>query len=211
MKRSRTCAAIVRVDEGRARHTQSTLPTQLYHPSGNLFSHHAVMMDGAGVWHCKRVFEDRLHDRLADPSRGGVDSQRVVVQRRAPHQDVPNARRATLSETARLTSGCASSRNPIAVQGVEQMNRSDLVSHVATETSVTKATADRLVEAVFSTIGDALARNEPVAIAGFGKFTARSRAARRGRNPRTGEPLAVAASKVLSFKASTAHRDTVNG
>ena len=52
--------------------------THLYHPSDNLSSHHAVMMDGAGVWHYKCVFEDWLHDRLADPSRGGVDSQRVV-------------------------------------------------------------------------------------------------------------------------------------
>ena len=52
--------------------------THLYHPSDNLSSHHAVMMDGAGVWHYKCVLEDWLHDRLADPSRGGVDSQRVV-------------------------------------------------------------------------------------------------------------------------------------
>ena len=51
---------------------------RLYHPSGNLFSHHAVMMDGVGVWHYKCVFEDRLHDRLAAPSRGGIDTQCVV-------------------------------------------------------------------------------------------------------------------------------------
>ena len=52
--------------------------TRLYHASGNLVSHHAVTMDGAGVWHYKCVFEDWLHERLADPSWGGVDSQRVV-------------------------------------------------------------------------------------------------------------------------------------
>ena len=50
----------------------------LYHSSGNLISHHAVMMDRVGVWHYKCVFEDRLHDRLADPSRGGIDTQCVV-------------------------------------------------------------------------------------------------------------------------------------
>ena len=50
----------------------------LYHPLDNLSSHHAVMMDGAGVWHYKCVLEDWLHDGLSGPSRGGVDSQRVV-------------------------------------------------------------------------------------------------------------------------------------
>ena len=52
--------------------------THLYHPSGNLFSHHAVMMDGAGEWHYKCAFEDRLHERLAGPSRSGSDAQGVV-------------------------------------------------------------------------------------------------------------------------------------
>ena len=91
------------------------------------------------------------------------------------------------------------------------MTKAELIAHVAAETSVTRATADRLVGAVFSTIGDALARDEAVTIAGFGKFTARSRAARRGRNPRTGEAVAIAASKAPSFKAAKALRDAVNG
>ena len=72
------------------------------------------------------------------------------------------------------------------------MNKNDLVSHVAAETSATRATAERMVGAVFSAIGDALARDEPVAIPGFGKFVIRGRAARQGRNPQTGEPVAIA-------------------
>ena len=91
------------------------------------------------------------------------------------------------------------------------MNKAELVTHVATEASVTRATAERLVGAVFSAIADALAREEPVAIAGFGTFATRSRAARRGRNPRTGEPVAVPASTVPSFKAAKALREAVNG
>ena len=91
------------------------------------------------------------------------------------------------------------------------MNRNDLVSHVAAETSVTRASAERMVAAVFSAIGDALARDEPVTIAGFGKFVMRSRAARQGRNPATGEPVAIAASRAPSFKAAKALRDAVNG
>ena len=90
------------------------------------------------------------------------------------------------------------------------MNKSQLTAHVAGETSVTRATADSLVGAVFSAIADALARDETVAIAGFGKFAVRSRAARTGRNPQTGEPVAIAASRAPSFKPAKALRDTVN-
>ena len=90
------------------------------------------------------------------------------------------------------------------------MTNAELVSHLAAETSTTKAAADRLVGSVFSAIADALAREEPVAIAGFGKFPVRARAARQGHNPRTGEPVAVPASKVPSFKPAKALRDVVN-
>ena len=90
------------------------------------------------------------------------------------------------------------------------MTKAELVSHVAAETSTAKAAAERMVGAVFSAIADALARDEPVAIAGFGKFAVRSRAAGQGRNPRTGEPIAVPASKVPSFKPTKTLRDAVN-
>ena len=69
------------------------------------------------------------------------------------------------------------------------MNKNDLASQVAAETSATRATAERMIGAVFAAIGDALARDEPVAIAGFGTFFTRTRALRRGRNPQTGERL----------------------
>ena len=90
------------------------------------------------------------------------------------------------------------------------MTKAELVSHVAAETSTTRATAERMVGAVFIAIGDALARDEPVAIPGFGKFDVRDRAARQGRNPRTGEPIAVPASSVPSFKPAKALRDAVH-
>ena len=91
------------------------------------------------------------------------------------------------------------------------MNKHELVSHVAAGTSVTKADAERLVGAVFSAIAGALARGEPVTVAGFGKFVVRERAARQGRNPQTGESVAIAASRGASFKAAKALRDAVNG
>ena len=90
------------------------------------------------------------------------------------------------------------------------MNKAELVPHLAAETSTTSAAADRLVGAVFSAIADALARDQAVAIAGFGKFAERSRAARQGRNPQTGEPVAVPALRAPSFKLAKALRDAVN-
>ena len=91
------------------------------------------------------------------------------------------------------------------------MNKSELTRHVAARASVSAATANAVVDAVFSTIGEALARDETVAIAGFGKFATRARAARRGRNPATGEPVDIAASKAPSFKAAKALRNAANG
>lgn len=104
----------------------------------------------------------------------------------------------------------AASRHSIAVHGENPMTKSELVSRVADETSITRADAERMVGAVFSAIADALARGEPVAIAGFGRFVVRERAARRGRNPQTGEPVAIAAATAASFKPAKALRDAIN-
>lgn len=90
------------------------------------------------------------------------------------------------------------------------MKKSDLSSHVASQASLSKAAADNVVNTVFSAITDALAKGEAVAIAGFGTFTTKSRAAREGRNPRTGETIAIPASTVPSFKAAKALRDAVD-
>ena len=75
--------------------------------------------------------------------------------------------------------------------------------------SLTKTAADQVVSAVFSAIADSLARNETVTIAGFGTFATRRREARQGRNPQTGETVAIAASTAPSFKAGKALRDTI--
>ena len=80
------------------------------------------------------------------------------------------------------------------------MHMSRLDAHLAAEASVTRAAADRLIGTVFSAIADALARDETVSIAGFEKFAVRRRAARTRCNRRTGEPVAIAASRAPSFK-----------
>ena len=90
------------------------------------------------------------------------------------------------------------------------MTKAEFVSHVAAETSLTRAAAERMVGTVFSSIADALTREEPQAIAGFGNFPVRSRAARQRRYPQTGKPVAVPASKVPWFKPAKALCDAVN-
>ena len=90
------------------------------------------------------------------------------------------------------------------------MNRSELSAQLAARFSLDRASADRMVTAVFATIGDSLANGDTVSIAGFGTFAPKSRPARQGRNPGTGEAIAIAASTVPAFKPGKALRDAVN-
>ena len=89
------------------------------------------------------------------------------------------------------------------------MNKRELAAQVAASTSLSQSDADAAVRAVFSAIADALAGGETVTIAGFGAFSTRSRPARPGRNPRTGETITIAASTAPSFKAGKTLRDAV--
>ena len=90
------------------------------------------------------------------------------------------------------------------------MTRSELCARVAARSSLSKAETAAALGALTSTIADALTQGEPVTVAGFGKFQARSRATCQGRNPRTGEPVDVPASRAPSFKAAKALRDALN-
>ena len=89
------------------------------------------------------------------------------------------------------------------------MRKSDIAAHVADRASLSRAQAEDAVNALFETIRGALASGETVSLAGLGTFSTRSRPARSGRDPRTGESIAIAASKTPSFKAGKALRDTV--
>ena len=90
------------------------------------------------------------------------------------------------------------------------MNKAELAARVATQTSLSEVGADVAVNAVFSTIADTLAGGETVTIAHFGTFSTKSRPARQGRNPRTDESIASAASNRPAFKAGETLRDAVN-
>ena len=100
--------------------------------------------------------------------------------------------------------------SPVTVTGRAAMKKSEMAERVAGTMGLSKSAAKGAVDAVFETIVEALAREEAVRIAGFGTFATRSRSARAGRNPQTGESIAIPASKAPSFKAGKALRAAVN-
>jgi DNA-binding protein HU-beta len=90
------------------------------------------------------------------------------------------------------------------------MNKSDLVDAIAESAGLSKADAGRALDGVVDTITSALKSGQSVSLVGFGTFSVRDRAARTGRNPRTGETIQIAASKNPAFKAGKALKDAVN-
>lgn len=90
------------------------------------------------------------------------------------------------------------------------MNKGELISCVADNAELSKKDAEKVVASVLDCITDAMVAGEKVQIIGFGTFEVRERAARVGRNPKTGEELEIAASKVPAFKAGKALKDKVN-
>jgi DNA-binding protein HU-beta len=91
------------------------------------------------------------------------------------------------------------------------MNTQDIADKIAENASISKTEARKLVDSVINTIADAVAAGEEVSINGFGKFSAKSTAARTGRNPRTGEPMPIAASRKPAFSAAKGLKDKVAG
>ena len=90
------------------------------------------------------------------------------------------------------------------------MNKSDLADAVGASFGNNKAMGSAAVDAVLDAITKGLKRGEKIQITGFGTFEVRSRPARTGRNPRTGEPVAIAASKAAAFKPGKALKDAIN-
>lgn len=94
--------------------------------------------------------------------------------------------------------------------GRERVNKTEIAGRVADRVGVGRSAAGDAVDAVFEVIAETLARGEEVRVVGFGTFGTRSRPARTGRNPRTGESLNIAASTTPTFKAGKPLRDAVN-
>lgn len=90
------------------------------------------------------------------------------------------------------------------------MNKSELIDAVAAGADISKAAAGRALDAMIEAVANALKNGDQVNLVGFGTFAVRERAARSGRNPRTGETITIKAAKNPSFKAGKALKDAVN-
>ncbi|HIZ71082.1 MAG TPA: HU family DNA-binding protein [Candidatus Atopostipes pullistercoris] len=88
-------------------------------------------------------------------------------------------------------------------------NKADLIEGVVSKTELTKKDATAAVEALFDVVTETLADGERVQVIGFGSFEVRDRAARKGRNPQTGDEIEIPATKVPAFKAGKGLKDAV--
>ena len=89
------------------------------------------------------------------------------------------------------------------------MNKAELISKVAEKAELSKKDADKAVSALIESVQEALKAGEKVQLVGFGSFEVRERAARQGKNPRTGEEITIPASKSPVFKAGKAFKDSI--
>ncbi len=83
------------------------------------------------------------------------------------------------------------------------MNKADLIDAIAAEAKMTKASATQALNATIEAISKSLSKGEKVTLVGFGTFSVSKRAARKGRNPKTGKEIQIAAKKVAKFKAGS--------
>ena len=90
------------------------------------------------------------------------------------------------------------------------MNKNELVDAIAEEADLSKASAGRALDAEINAITGALTKQDTVSLVGFGTFSVKHRAAREGRNPRSGETIQIKASNAPGFKAGKALKDAVN-
>lgn len=90
------------------------------------------------------------------------------------------------------------------------MNKTDLIEHIAKHADISKAAAARALDALMSGVKATLKKGGSVTLVGFGTFAVSKRAARAGRNPRTGEAIKIKAAKLPKFRPGKALRDALN-
>ena len=90
------------------------------------------------------------------------------------------------------------------------MNKTELVAAISEKTELTKKDSEKALKALIDVVAEELKKGEKVQLVGFGTFEVSERAAREGRNPKTGETMPIAASKTPKFKAGKALKDMVN-
>ena len=90
------------------------------------------------------------------------------------------------------------------------MNKTELIDHIATKSDISKAAATRALASIIEAVKKTLKKGDTVTLVGFGTFSVSKRAARTGRNPRTGAPLKIKAAKVPRLKAGKGLKDALN-
>lgn len=90
------------------------------------------------------------------------------------------------------------------------MNKSQLIAYIADEADITKASAGRALESIIGAVSKTLKKGDTLTLVGFGTFSVNKRAARTGRNPRTGEALKIKAAKVPRFKPGKMLKEFLN-
>jgi DNA-binding protein HU-beta len=90
------------------------------------------------------------------------------------------------------------------------MNKTELIEHIAAQADISKAAASRSLDALIGAVTTTLKKGRPVTLVGFGTFDVTTRAARTGRNPRTGEAIQIEGAKVPKFRPGKALKDAVN-
>ena len=90
------------------------------------------------------------------------------------------------------------------------MNKSELIDAIADASELTKADSARALDGFLKAVTDALSEGDSVALVGFGTFSVKDRAERKGRNPQTGAEITIKAAKIPSFKAGKSLKDAVN-
>lgn len=90
------------------------------------------------------------------------------------------------------------------------MNKTELVEHMAAEAEISKVAAGRALDAMMGAVTSTLKKGDTVTLIGFGTFAVGKRAARKGRNPRTGEEIKIKAAKIPRFRPGKGLKDAVN-
>ena len=90
------------------------------------------------------------------------------------------------------------------------MNKSELIDSIADSAGLTKTDVSRALDAFIGSVTEALSNGDSVALVGFGTFSVKDRAERKGRNPQTGEEITIKAARIPSFKAGKSLKDAVN-
>ncbi len=90
------------------------------------------------------------------------------------------------------------------------MNKSGMIEHIAQSAEISRSAAERAIDALVVAVKASLKKGEEVTLVGFGTFHAAQRAARSGRNPRTGTEIRIAAARVPKFRAGKALKDAIN-